>query len=505
MSRLIATVACGVLGGLVLGGCRQPAGSPPAPVRPGVQTTIDGPSSAPVRELPRRAALIAAPAGDDWLDIGREATELLGQYLRINTTNPPGNEIEAARWLQAVLAREGIAAEILEPAPGKANLVARLAGDGSARPVVLLNHMDVVEASREYWTVDPFGGVVRDGYLYGRGALDMKGGAIAQLMALIVLKRTGRPLARDVIFLATADEEIGGGVGAAWIVRERPDLVRGAEFLINEGGAMQADASGAITTVGIGVTEKAPFWLHVTARGGAGHGSRPTPDNAVERLVRALARIEAWETPLALTPAAEAYLRGLASQEREPRRRAWLENPAAALADPQGRAVLTDDVFLNALVRNTISITRLAGSGKVNVIPPVARAEVDVRLLPGQDAQAFLTELRRLVNDSLVTIEPQGVSWPATESPLDNALTRAVADVTRRHAPGATVMPSMLAGFTDSHLFRRLGIASYGVQPFPVSEADARGVHGNDERVSVAAVGFGVRYLFEVLERVAGR
>jgi acetylornithine deacetylase/succinyl-diaminopimelate desuccinylase-like protein len=485
---------------LAAGSCRAAPAGAPRPQSPG----LDTPSSAPVRELPRRAALIAAPQERDWEEVAREATALLAEYIRINTTNPPGNELEAARWLAAVLRRDGIEAEVFEFAPGKANLVARLRGDGSARPLVLLSHMDVVEVSREHWSVDPFGGVIRDGYLYGRGALDMKGQAVVQLMTLLVLRRANVPLARDIIFLAVADEEVGSR-GAAWVAQQRPDLVQGAEFLINEGGAMEADAAGRVVAVGVGVTEKAPFWLDVVARGTAGHGSRPTPDNAVERLIRALARIEAWETPLVLTPAAERFLQARAPREPDAERRRWMANPRAALADTAGRASLTSDVTLNAILRNTVSITRLQGSGQTNVIPPVARAAVDVRLLPGQDPAAFLAELRRVVNDTLVTITPQGVNWPATESPLDNVLVRAIAEVTARHYPDAVIAPLMLAGFTDSHWFRRLGIASYGVAPIAVGPAERGTVHGNDERVRVEALGGGVRYLYEIVLRVAGR
>src|SRR2546430_418385 len=236
-------------------------------------------SSAPVMETPARVALITAPGDADWEPLGDEATALLSQYIRINTTNPPGNEIMAARWLADVLRRDGIEARVFEPAPGKANLYARLAGDGSARPVILLNHMDVVLASPEYWTVDPFRGVIKDGYVWGRGALDMKGEAIAQLMTMLVLKRAHVPLKRDIIFLATSDEEIGAGVGAAWIVEHQADLIRNAEFLLNEGGLTRSDGHGGVQYYGIGTTEKSPFWLDAIARGTAGHGSRPTPRN----------------------------------------------------------------------------------------------------------------------------------------------------------------------------------------------------------------------------------
>src|SRR3989475_7522164 len=213
---------------------------------------LAGPSSAPVLETPARVALIAAPGEADWKALGDEATALLSQYLRINTTNPPGNEIAAARWLAAVLRRDGIEARVFCPRPGKATLYARLAGDGSARPLILLNHMDVVLASPEYWKVDPFAGTVQDGYVWGRGALDMKGEAITQLMTLLTLKRAGVALKRDVIFLATADEEVGAGVGAAWLVEHHPELVQDAEFLLTEGGTIRAGASGRIEYYGVG-------------------------------------------------------------------------------------------------------------------------------------------------------------------------------------------------------------------------------------------------------------
>jgi acetylornithine deacetylase/succinyl-diaminopimelate desuccinylase-like protein len=481
---------------LLVGACaRHPA--PP----------LAGPSSAPVLETPARVSLIAAPVEGDWKGLGDEATSLLSQYLRINTTNPPGNEIVAARWLAELLRREGIEARIFEPAPGKANLYARLAGDGSARPIVLLNHMDVVLASPEFWTVDPFAGLIKDGYVWGRGALDMKGEGIAQLMTMLILKRAKVPLKRDIIFLATADEEIGAGVGAAWIAEQQPDLVRGAEFLLNEGGLTRAKAGGqgAVEFYGIGTTEKSPFWLDVTARGTAGHGSRPTPDNPVHRLVRALNRVAEWKTPLIVTPAAERSFRDLATIERDTTVRRWLSDIRAAVRDSAAVRGLTSDLTYNALLRNTISITGLKGSNKTNVIPPVATAAIDVRLLPGQDPAAFLAELVRIIGDTAVTVKPQGPNWPATESSTETEMFRAIADVARRHHPEALVTTMMLAGFTDSHHFRRMGIGSYGLGPFPLTQDDSRGVHGNDERISIVALRSGVRFYYEVVARVAAK
>ncbi len=333
----------------------------------------------------------------------------------------------------------------------------------------------------------------------------MKGEAVAQLMTLLILQRAGVPLKRDIIFLATSDEEIGAGVGAGWFVEHHPDLVRDAEFLINEGGTIRTDASGRIEYYGVGTTEKSPFWLDVTAKGTPGHGSRPTPDNPVHRLVRALSRIVSYQTPLVVTPVVERYFRDLSTIESDAMRRVWLADLRAALRDSAVARALTSDLTYNALLRNTISITGLGGSDKTNVIPPVATAALDVRLLPGQEPAAFLADLVRVVNDTAVSITPQGPNWPATESPTDTELFLAIVAAARARDPKALVTTPPLTGFTDSHYFRRLGIVSYGVSPFPLSQAESRGVHGNDERVSLDDLTFGVRFLYDVVSRIVVR
>ena len=404
-----------------------------------------------------------------------------------------------------MLAREGIAAQVFEPAPGKANLYARLRGDGSARPIILLNHMDVVLASPEYWSVDPFGGLIRDGYIWGRGAQDMKGEGIAELMTLVVLKRVGVPLKRDVIFLATADEEVGQGVGAGWFVEHHPELVRDAEFLVNEGGTIRLNEDRGVEYYGVGTTEKSPFWLQLVARGTAGHGSRPTPDNPVHRLIRGVARVAAFQTPLVVTPPVDRYFRDLATIEPDAQRRAWFQDIRAALRDTAAVRAITTDLTYNALLRNTISITGLKGSDKTNVIPPVATAALDIRLLPGQDPQAFLVDLVRTVGDTGIAIRPDGPNWPATESPIETELFRAIVAAAHARHPGVLVTTPPLAGFTDSHFFRNLGIVCYGVSPFPVSEADSRGVHGNNERLSLDALAFGVHFMYDVIASVAAK
>ena len=333
----------------------------------------------------------------------------------------------------------------------------------------------------------------------------MKGEGIAQLMTLLILKRAGVPLKRDVIFLATSDEEIGAGVGAGWFTQHHADLIRDAEFLITEGGTTRANDRGGVDYYGVGTTEKSPFWLDMTARGTPGHGSRPTPDNPVHRLVRALGRIADWRTPLVVTPTVERYFRDLASIEPDSTRRRWFADIRLALRDSLAARVITADLTYNSLLRNTISITGLKGSDKTNVIPPVATAALDIRLLPGQDPQAFLVDLVRTVGDTGIAIRPDGPNWPATESPIETELFRAIVAAAHARHPGVLVTTPPLAGFTDSHFFRNLGIVCYGVSPFPVSEADSRGVHGNNERLSLDALAFGVHFMYDVIASVAAK
>ena len=450
--------------------------------------------------LPRVAGAQQQP---DWNAIGPEAARILSDYIRVNTTNPPGNEAQGAAFLRNILAREGLEATVWESAPGRANLVARWKGNGRRRPVILLNHMDVVPASREYWSVDPYAGTTKDGHVWGRGALDMKGMAVAQLVALIALKRQGVQLERDVIFVATSDEEAGGALGAGDVVKNRFDLVRDAEFVINEGGETALDDGGRLLYYGIVTAEKAPFWLNVVAKGEPGHGSRPRPTTAPNRLVRALERVRTWQTPVKVLPVVERYFRDLAPQAPAAMRPLYA-NIREAVRDSSSLARITANSYHNAILRNTISITVLSGSNKTNVIPPEARAELDVRLLPGEDQQAFLAELRRVIADDSVEITPQGIGWQPTGSPDDSEPFRALERVMRRTDPGAVVTTIMPSGFTDCHFFQEKGIACYGVDPFKLSDADGRGVHGNDERVSIENLRFGTKLLYDILREVGG-
>jgi acetylornithine deacetylase/succinyl-diaminopimelate desuccinylase-like protein len=436
----------------------------------------------------------------DWDSLAAESVRNLSAYLAINTANPPGNELAAARFLERLLAREGIEAQILDTAelgPGRANLYARLRSSGAKKAIALVNHLDVVPVMRQFWSVDPFAGLVQDGYVWGRGALDMKGEGMVQLMALIALKRSGVALNRDIVFIANADEEVGGR-GADVFVQRHADLLGDVEFLMTEGGD-NLIADGRLTYYGVGVAEKRAFWQRITVHGTPSHGSRPTKQNPVPHLVDALARLGHYETALHVTPGVAKYFRDIAPQYPAPQR-AWLSDVATALADSSARTWITDNVYWNAILRNTISLTVLTGSNKTNVIPAEASAEVDIRILPDQDTDAVRAELVRVVGDTAVHWATMFPPKAPLDSPIETDLFRAIIRAAGERDPRARVTTPMLTGATDRPFYRALGIVTYGFDPFKVETTDAqRGVHGNDERVSVANVGFGVRYLYDVL------
>jgi acetylornithine deacetylase/succinyl-diaminopimelate desuccinylase-like protein len=431
----------------------------------------------------------------DLAALGNETAELLASLIRVDTTNPPGNETPAAELLRQKLAEAGVDAQIIESAPGRGNLLARLAGTGSGRPIVLLAHLDVVPAEAARWSVPPFGGIVRDGFVYGRGALDAKGVAAVQTMVAVALARSGERLARDIILLATVGEETGGEMGAGWLVAHRPDLVSGAEYLLTEGDHIHPRASGML--VQVDVAEKTPYWVRLLARGEAGHGSAPAPDTAVTRLVRALGRVIANPSPIVVTSPVQRYFSALAPLEPEPLR-SRLADLTRALRNPVFRAEFLKNARQNALVHNTMTPTVLAGSSATNVIPGEASAQLDCRLLPGADPKAFRAALERAIADPQIEIEPL-LAFASTASPGDSGLIRAVRTMAEADLHAAPVVPSVVTGFTDSHWFRSLGIASYGFVPFVLDEREQRTVHGIDERVSVDNLGQGVQRLLLIL------
>jgi len=457
------------------------------------------------------ALLVAAPAtahpqskAINWDSLSAETLRTLASYLQINTTNPPGNELAAARWLKSILDREGIEAQILdtvELGAGRANLYARLRGNGSKKAIALVHHMDVVPATPASWSVDPFSGVIKDGYIWGRGAIDMKSNGVAQLMAMIALKRSGATLNRDIVFIGNADEELGS-TGGLVFAQKHSDLLRDVEYLITEGADNVLDSTGKVVYFGVGVAEKRTFWQRLTVNGVPSHGSRPTPQNPVPRLVTALYKISQWQTPLHVTPGVDKFFRDIARTYPEPQR-GWLSNVRVALENPRARDWILSDVTWNAMLRNTISLTSLTGSNKTNVIPGVAMAEIDIRLLPDQDTTEFRETLKRIIGDTAVHLTHLANTKPPLESPVDTDLFRAIERAAHEREPTAFVTTPMETAATDRPTYRKLGIVTYGFSPFKIPRAEIqRGMHGNDERLSVENVGYGLRFYYDILRYV---
>jgi acetylornithine deacetylase/succinyl-diaminopimelate desuccinylase-like protein len=432
-------------------------------------------------------------------ELTAQTVRLLQRYLRIDTVNPPGNEWRAVDFFAEILAAEGIAFETVEAAPGRGNLWARLPG-GDEPALLLLHHSDVVPADERYWKHGPLSGALDDGYVYGRGAIDTKGLGILHLQAFLSLHRRGAPLRRDVLFMVTADEEAGGMAGAGFLVETRPALFADVGYVLNEGGGGVLASGRPVFSVE--VTQKVPLWLRVTASGEPGHGSSPRSSSAVGRLVGALARLERHTFAPRAVPEVEAYFAGLAGAEGGELRARFLDLGAAIDDAVFLRRLQAESPRLHALLRNTCVVTRLGGSPKINVVPAEAWAEIDCRLLPDQDPDEFLHELRAVLADPGLGIEPLMAFAPAISSP-DTELFRAIEQTCRAHFPGAAVLPSVVAGFTDSHFFRDLGITAYGFSPTLFAEDEATGIHGNNERISVENLSRGVRVMIDLLERMA--
>ena len=439
-------------------------------------------------------AQVPAPALQD------EAVRWLQSYIRVDTINPPGNEAAGVTFFKAILDAEGIPYETAESAPGRGNIWARLEG-GDQPALMLLHHMDVVPANKATWHTDPLSGEIKDGYVYGRGALDTKSSGILHLAAFVALHRSKTALNRDVIFMATADEEAGGFFGVGWLVKNRPELFKGVGYVINEGAGGRIQ--GGRTQFAIEVTQKIPYWLHLTARGEPGHGSTPRASSAVTTLIAALERLRLHQFEPRIVPAVAAYFKGIAPAAPP----AWREryaNISTAIHAPGVLAELQrDDPGLHTLVRNTCSITRLGGSEKINVVPPEAWAEIDCRLLPDQDPKLFLAELGRVVGAGIQIETIMGFT-PAVSS-ANTELYSVLEAVCREHFPGAPVVPSVLGGFTDSHFLRDLGITAYGFIPVVIPIEDEGTIHGNNERISVENVRRGVTMMWEIARRVAAK
>ncbi|HUJ21659.1 MAG TPA: M20/M25/M40 family metallo-hydrolase [Bryobacteraceae bacterium] len=442
--------------------------------------------------------LTGAAAAEHEGDLAELSRRYLADLIRLDTTNPPGNETRVAQYLKQVCDSQGISSELLGADPARLNFVARIPGSGGKQPLLLMAHSDVVPAERSQWTVDPFSGLIREGFIYGRGAQDDKSLLAAELAVFVELKRRGVHLDRDVILLSEADEE-AGSTGIQWLIANAWEKIT-AEFALNEGGFAISTGTGR-RIYEVQTSEKIPTRIVLLARGKAGHGSLPREDNPVVHLAQAIVRLTNADQPVRLNTTTERYLHEIA---KLPDYR-WLvplipklENPRTAMA--AAHQIRARDTELDAMLRTTVSPTMLRAGGKINVIPNSAEAQIDVRRLPNETRDEVVARLRHIVRDSAVEVQPApGQEMPATEpSGITTPLYRVMQQVFAKSSSGALVIPYMVRGATDGSFLRQKGIDVYGVPIFLREDKESR-AHGNDERISVQSLGSGARLLMDIV------
>jgi acetylornithine deacetylase/succinyl-diaminopimelate desuccinylase-like protein len=441
----------------------------------------------------------------DTAGLAREANVWLAQLIQINTTNPPGNEAAAAKYVAGILEKEGITPEILEVTPGRSAVVARLRSSAISDPsraLLLVAHMDVVGTDRSRWSVDPFGAVIKDGYLYGRGALDDKSMLAANLATFIGLKRANARLNRDVIFLATDDEEGGGDASIKTLIAKNWDKFA-AGFAINEGGQVVVKG-GKVQYVAVQASEKVAVNVAVVAKGPAGHASLPTKDNAVVHLAAAVAKIGNYSAPVHFTSIVRRYFEGLAAVSDDEIAK-WMRSLDTPDRGDHAQRVLSDaNPQWGSMLRDSIAPTMLTAGVRPNVIPGEARAILNIRLLPGDTINVLLGELTKLVNDPQVRLEVQpNAGLAAPPSSLESEFYVAISKVAAQEFAGAPVLPYQSPWATDSAQLRLHNVQAYGLWPFPVTDEDLKRMHGDDERISIASFNKGVDFLARIVAEFA--
>ena len=431
----------------------------------------------------------------------REALDALAAYVRIDTSNPPGNETAGAKYLQQLLTKEGIPSQLVGSDPARQSLYVRLSSGTNEKALLLLHHIDVVPVAKEEWTKPPFGGVTQGGYLFGRGALDIKSLGIAEVMALIELKRRNVPLKRDLILLASADEELGGAHGCGELLRDHPELFTNVGYVLNEGGYAETIVD-KVSLWGIEVQQKVPLWIRVKTKGMAGHGAAPPDDGgSLMKLVRLLADVEKIETPYRLVPSVERHFH-VAGKGRPDERGEVLRSIHEPLDADRIKRVLSPGY--RALLHDTIAVTRIDGGTSVNSIPPRASADIDIRLLPDERPEPMLARLREMVG-TRGEIEVLLQGEPQPETSIDTDLYRLLARDMQADEPGSVVAPIVGAGTSDSRFFRAKGIAAYGIAPFKVNYYDADTVHAADERIRARYFTQGTRLVRRIVRDFCAR
>ncbi len=425
-----------------------------------------------------------------------DITRVLSDLIRLDTSNPPGNEEAAVQYIEAMLAKDGIKSEIYMPEPRRANILARIKGKNAGEPLVLLGHLDVVPARDEGWTEGPFSGAVRDGYLYGRGAIDMKSQIAAFLLAFLDLHRGGVIPERDIVFLATADEETSGRLGVEYLVGKVKEL-RNASFVLSEGGFI-LEKEGMLHAR-VSVAEKMVCQFMLKAEGQGGHGSMPRKNSANDKIVRAAERIISLRRPLKPTPIVSAYLNGIMKGKKIGSMR--FSNVRTALGDKRFREHVENDPVLNALLTNTVALTMLKSGDKVNVIPPESTAQFDARILPGEKHERFIEQMRKVAGrDVEVTLTGRTDSLP---SPFRTPYFSAIGEAVRKAKGNIAVLPFLTTGATDLRHFRALGSVAYGFAPFVLSDEDQMRMHGVNERISVRSLEEGLAITRDIVTALA--
>ena len=461
---------------------------------------------------------LAVSAKSLWAKENQHPTaDLLSELIRIDTSNPPGNENKIAEFLASRLRPLGFEIQIVPtPAPGKAHFIARLKGDGTKKPVLIAAHADVVGVEREKWTVDPFSGILRDGYVYGRGAIDFKGGLAVFTQAVMQLARNHVPLHRDLILLSEADEE-SGPYNTTWLANSHWDLIN-CEFALNEGGWIMQDAAGHVQYVSVSTADKLSIPVLVTATGNSTHSSMPTPDSAIYALARALSHLSEYETPLELIPSTREFFETLAKVSQPPLSKDLdnlLNSKDPAQVQEADRQV-SQNPLLHALIRNTLAPVLLKAGFRGNVIPGSAQATINVRLIPNTDFDALLSNMRQVINDPHVEVSlaspdtPEGQRAAAplkqrsslSPSTKDTALYRALEASAHSIWPDTPVTPYLFQAGTDAGAWRSRGVPVYGIYPYPITAEDLRRMHGNDERVSIHSLEQGTELIYKTLLQI---
>jgi acetylornithine deacetylase/succinyl-diaminopimelate desuccinylase-like protein len=436
--------------------------------------------------------------------------QLLSELIRVNTSNPPGHEEQIARLLEAKFKPLGFEISIVPtPEAGKASFFARLKGDGSKKPILLAAHADVVGVEREKWSVDPFAGLIKDGHIYGRGAIDFKGGMAVFARAVMMLAENKVPLARDVIFLAETDEE-AAQYNTSWMARTEWAKMD-CEFALNEGGWIIKDDAGKVKYVSISTADKSAIAVVVTARGTSTHSSMPRPDNAIFTLSRALVKLADHETRVQLTPSTRQFFQTLAKTSAPPLSEYFrtIATSADAAAVARADKEVSKDPLIHALLRNTIAPVLMNAGFRSNVIPGSAEATINVRTIPGTNANDVVHEFEQVINDPNVQVKLSNpaiaTAAPTPPSPEDTELFRALTRQARATFPGAEVTPYLFQAGTDAAAWRSRGVPVYGIYPYPISADELTRMHGNDERVSVESLRQGTEMIYKTIVDVARR